>query len=403
MSRALMGFVLAAAAATLAGCGGGGGSGSSSGPTPPPPTQNVQTVVVDAGPGGYVNLLYTSVTICAPGASSNCQTIDHIQVDTGSTGLRVFASVLSPALALPQQKDANGNPLVECTQFADGFSWGPVKVADVRIAGEDASSLPIQIIADPAFATIPSSCSSGGPPENDVATFGANGLLGVGYFIQDCGTACAQFAVPGTYYSCPGSGCTPTRVALALQVQHPVAAFGTDNNGIIIRLPPVPAAGAATVSGSLLFGIGTQSNNGLSGATVIGIDATTGNVTTIFNSNTYNNSYIDAGSNGLFFGDGALTSCSADYAGFYCPATTQNLTATIRGTNGATSAVNFSVGNAEQLITANPSYFAFNNLAGTASDPSGFAWGLPFFYGRSVYTAIEGRSTPGGSGPYVAF
>jgi hypothetical protein len=30
-------------------------------------------------------------------------------------------------------------------------------------------------------------------------------------------------------------------------------------------------------------------------------------------------------------------------------------------------------------------------------------WGLPFFYGRAVYTAIDGRSTPGGNGPYYAF
>jgi hypothetical protein len=37
------------------------------------------------------------------------------------------------------------------------------------------------------------------------------------------------------------------------------------------------------------------------------------------------------------------------------------------------------------------------------NDPAvpGFDWGLPFFYGRAVYTAIEGRGTP--AGPYFAF
>src|SRR4030095_3119322 len=124
----------AALCAALAGCGGDGGSGNSM-PTPMP-TQNVQAVSGDKGPGGFGDILFTSVTICAPGASTNCQTVDHIQVDTGSSGLRIIASVLSPALALRQQTDASGNPIVECAQFVDGFSWGPVKIADVRLSGE---------------------------------------------------------------------------------------------------------------------------------------------------------------------------------------------------------------------------------------------------------------------------
>ena len=35
--------------------------------------------------------------------------------------------------------------------------------------------------------------------------------------------------------------------------------------------------------------------------------------------------------------------------------------------------------------------------------PNSFDWGLSFFYGRTVFTAIEGKTTPGGVGPYVAF
>ena len=400
MSAAAMFRMLAIALAfALAGCGGGGNSG----PSPPPPTDNTAAVIIDAGPGGYANLLFVTVTVCAPGASANCQTIDHVQVDTGSVGLRLFSSELSPALSLPQQRDATGNPIVECTQFADGFSWGPVKIADVRIAGEMASSVPIQVIGDPAFATIPTSCSSVGPPENDVSTFGANGLLGVGVFLEDCGTACAQLAIPATYYICPASGCQPTRIPVTLQVQHPVAFFAADNNGVIIRLPSIPAAGAATVSGSLMFGIGTQSNNSVSGFTVLGVDANTGNLTTVFNGKSYTTSYIDAGSNATFFGSNLFPNCSASFDGFYCPATAQNLSAVIRGTNGMQSAVNFSVGNAEQLVIANPTFNAFNNLAGSNPDSNTFGWGLPFFYGRSVFTAIEGRSTPAGVGPYVAF
>jgi hypothetical protein len=32
-----------------------------------------------------------------------------------------------------------------------------------------------------------------------------------------------------------------------------------------------------------------------------------------------------------------------------------------------------------------------------------FDFGLPFFYGKNVYVAIDGRATPGGNGPYWAY
>jgi Protein of unknown function (DUF3443) len=386
----------------LAGCGGGGGGGNSP-PPPPPPTQNVAPVVVDGGPVNVPDLAFASVTVCSPGSSSNCQTIDHVQIDTGSSGLRIIASVLSPALSLPQQTDAGGNPLAECAQFVDGFSWGSVRIADIHIVGEQANSVPIQIIGDPGFPTIPASCSSAGPPENTVATFGANGLLGVGPFLQDCGSGCAQAAIPGTYYTCPATGCQPTQVALAKQLQNPGAMFSADNNGVIVQLPSISAAGAATATGSLIFGIGTQANNGLGGATVLTVNPNTGNIVTTYNNRMYANSYIDAGSSVLFFEINAFPICTGVARGFYCPPTTQNLSATLQGISSGTSSVNFSVANADQLFNANPSFNAFNNLAVPSGDTTTFAWGLPFFFGRSVFTAFEGRSTPGGTGPYFAF
>jgi len=390
-----------AALLMLAGCGGGGGgdNGSSS----PQPTQNVQPIIVDGGPDGIPDIAFTTLTICAPGSTTNCQTIDHIQVDTGSVGLRIISSVLSPALSLPRQTDANGNPLAECAQFADGFSWGSVKIADLSIAGEKAASLPIQVIGDASLPTIPASCSSSGPPENTVTAFGANGLLGVGLFLQDCGASCAQSAIPGTYYSCPANGCVPAAAALNKQLQNPVALFSSDNNGVVIQLPAIPAAGAATASGSLIFGIGTQSDNALGGAAVLTVDPNTGYIVTNFGGASYPDSYIDSGSSLLFFGSHTFPICTGPGTGLYCPPSTQALSATLQGINRATSTVNFSVANADQLLNANPTFNAFTGIAAPNPDPLSFAWGLPFFFGRSVYTAIETRSTPGGTGPYFAF
>ena len=44
---------------------------------------------------------------------------------------------------------------------------------------------------------------------------------------------------------------------------------------------------------------------------------------------------------------------------------------------------------------------AVNGLAGPG--PSMFDFGLPFFFGHNVYVAIDGKSTPGGTGPYSAY
>jgi hypothetical protein len=224
-------------------------------------------------------------------------------------------------------------------------------------------------------------------------------------FRQDCGNACALSSSPGIYYTCPASGCQPAVIPVALQLQHPVSMFAVNNNGMIIELPPVPAAGAASVSGSLVFGIGTQANNGIGTATVIGVDPGTGNFTTIYNSTSYSASFIDSGSNAFFFADAGTPVCTdPSTAGFYCPPATKNLSATIQGAIGATALVNFSVANAATLLMNNPGFAAFGNLAAPQFVANSFDWGLPFFYGRKVYTAIEGAGTPGGpTGPYVAF
>ena len=403
--------VLLAALALIQGCGGGGGGGggsSSDAPAPSintvvPAAPNVQPVSVERGLANNVNLLTTSVTLCAPGSSSNCQTIDNIVVDTGSSGLRILFSALAPSLALGQQADANGTAVVECAHFVDGYTWGPVKLADVKLAGERVDSLPIQVIGDPNLPRAPARCAATGPSKNSVQELRANGILGMSVFRQDCGFACTQPNNRGMYYVCTSLFCQQAPITLAQQVQNPVSLFAVNNNGVIIQLPSVPAAGAARGDGSLVFGIGTQANNALGAATVIGVDPASGNFTTRYGGNSYSASFIDSGSNGLFFSDSIAVCASASAApGFYCPASTINASAVIEGANGASATIPFSVANAAALLTDNPGFTAFGNL-GAPFIANSFDWGLPFFYGRKVYTAIEGASTPAGPGPYVAF
>lgn len=369
------------------------GSSSNSSPI------NSQALIVNAGPANtYFNGAFTSVTLCVPGTST-CQTIGGILVDTGSSGLRVLASALT--LSLPQQTAAGGVPVAECGQFVDGFTWGPVQTADIDLAGERAKNAPIQVIGAPAFSTIPPNCSNTGSPEDTVTDLGANGILGVGLFRQDCGFSCTftGSSNPGLYFVCSFGACQVTAVPLAQQVQNPVWLFSSDNNGVAIQLPAVPVGGLLATMGIMRFGIGTQSDNALGTAQVQTTDVV-GNFTTFFNGQPYGSSFIDSGSNGLFLLDSATTGlplCS-DATAFYCPPTVNEFTATNRGANGASVTVPFHIGDADAL---SENFSAFSEIGGP--NPGQVDWGLPFFYGRTVFVAIEGQSASGATGPFWAY
>ena len=399
-SRAIGALILLAFAGSFAGCGGSSHSNNNVNSVSTSGT-NVQPITVNAGPANdYANGVFTSITVCVP-SSSNCQTIDGVLVDTGSYGLRLLSSAGGGALtlSLPQQS-ASGNPVGECAPFVSGFTWGPVQAADIKMAGETASNVPVQVI-DPTFSAVPSKCSNFGVTETDtLLTLGANGILGVGPFAQDCGGGCEQTGTsnPGLYYQCASASCTVIAEPLAQQVQNPVALFASDNNGVIIELPSLSSS-AASLSGSMVFGIGTQSNNALGSATVFPLDAN-GEFSTSFKGKSYP-AFVDSGSNGYFFLDETLTGLTvcANNSGFYCPGSSANLSATT-DSGSANANVAFTIANADTLFS-NQSAFVFNSLGGP--NPGTFDWGLPFFFGRNVFNAIDGKSTPRGAGPFWAY
>jgi hypothetical protein len=176
--------------------------------------------------------------------------------------------------------------------------------------------------------------------------------------------------------------------------------FAVNNNGTILMLPSVPDLGAAVVRGRLVFGIGTQTNNQLpSGSNILFVQTDPNRsdylyVQTTVGSQTYPNSYIDSGSNGYFFDSASLSQAcvaAAKDLNWYCPAAQQNLNAVITGADGLTRSVSLSIGNADLMFAVtNSSNTAFPTLGGAAgaANPGAFVWGLPFFYGKSVYTSI---------------
>ncbi|MGD0915175.1 MAG: DUF3443 family protein [Thermodesulfobacteriota bacterium] len=343
----------------------------------------------------YLNKPCVSVTVCTPGTST-CQAINDILLDTGSFGLRIFKQVLT--VPLVQATDGSGS-LAECVQFGDGSSnWGPVQIASIILGNEPAIQVPIQVI-DSTFGTLPAACRNA---DQTPAAAGFNGILGVGLFTQDCGLVCASSARNGMYYSCNGSICMRTSVPLSNQVQNPVALLPQDNNGVIVQLPSIPGDGSPSVNGNLVLGIDTQSNNVPSGVTTYAANQV-GEITTLLKGKFYS-SFIDSGSNGLFFTPpltSPIPNCPSPDSVWFCPSSTTTLSATNRGASGSPSGVvSFQIGNFMSLIDSPNN--VFSDIGGNAG-VGGFDWGLPFFFGRNIYFGFEGSSSSLGSGPCFAY
>ncbi len=478
LGRRLGGAIAAASfTALLCACGGGGGpsaSGGSSGGGSA--NANVAAVTIDAGPtitaadgctptdvangcvvGGTphsVDIPYVSVTVCPPGSKTNCQTIDHIGLDTGSSGLRIISTVLTASLmqALPATKNNAGQALTECAQFGSGGMWGTVRTADIHIATtgsgteEVASAVNIQIAGDTAASLEPTSCASL-PSLNDVYAAGTNGFLGVGLFVNDCITAatCPAGQSILMYFNCPSgaSSCNEVAAESNHQVANPVATMVAsdgiaDNKGIIVELPAISDSGAPTATGSLVFGIASRSNNALTSAQQVVVSDAYGNMNAqLLSPKTYGGtgsqvysqySFFDSGSNGIYL-PGTTIPCDTANGGWFTPATTLSFAATVQGAsdsglpNPTPVAVSFPflIGNATTLL--NTLYTAFNDLGlpasacsgspGTGSAPGpafpngGIDFGLPAFFGRNMYVGLETSKFAVGSttyyGPLWAF
>ncbi len=453
---ARLGLLLGALLVLLSGAGCGGGSSSvttysggglgtgsvASTVTQGTPTGiNTTEVIVDAGPAsfslGAANIPYVTVTVCSLNAA-NCVTIDHVFLDTGSYGLRVLKSSVA-SLSLPpvllaadQQLNTPAGSVVECYPFVLGGVWGPLAQADVRIAGEMARAIPIQVIDDTAGASLaaPADCiaAAGGSLFSSAASLQANGILGIGMMPFDCGLTCASGSYAGfhvQYYVCPDSitaHCQAAAIPTQQQVQNPVAHFlpddnnpQPDNNGTIISLPALPTLGAGVAKGRLVFGIGSRSNNQISpGVKMLSVNTNPSSAnylyfTTTLGQSVFSDSYIDSGSNAYFFNDASISqSCkssagSTTQAGWYCPAGGASVlrSASLADSLGNIIPVDFSIANADLLFSGSST--AFGNLGGSISQaPQTFVWGLSFFFGRSVYTSIWGQALSV-NGPWNAF
>jgi hypothetical protein len=429
----------------LAGCGGSNNNTATG--TTTTAVNNTANVVSNFGPNGSTNGIvdgiFTNVTVCQHGTTT-CVTVDNVLVDTGSIGLRLVQGVLG-SVTLSQILN-NGSPLLECIQYGDtSFSWGPMVLADVQIAGEQASNIPIQLLGATNDA-VPQSCLAmtptgvpNGGNEDTLATLGANGILGIagnngtgdGEGIFDCGNFCTTNLSGNPYYTCPNTNCSPTLVTTGVQAANVVAAFSsTDKNGFVITFPSVPPTGATTLSGTINFGIGTKTDNALSSnVTVYALDPCGDLPSLTFNGINYTDTscsgtgnsfggFLDTGSNALFILDAntlssfGILDCS-NSSSLYCVSaggTAALPSISVLGNGAGSGTILLNIADANRLFTTNNA--VFNDLGGDSVtiNPGPltdfFDFGAPFFFGHTVYVGIGGEAMPTGvlaSTGFVAF
>ena len=347
-------------------------------------------------PHAGFNRMVVQVTVCVPG-SRNCTTIDDVMVDTGSTGLRLDASVVPSWLRLPPVLGPHRRPMAECLRFLADDAWGPLARADVLIGGLTASGLPIQII-ETAAPEQPASC-----PRSEVAPT-SNGTLGVGSHLTDCQGDCRQSKADPMYFECGTERCEPLDglVAKAYRLPNPVTFFDGHDNGIVFDLPDVTGAGARESVGTLTFGVGSDDGDRFRSAAILRLDER-GHFTIVYAGSAYPESYIDSGTETWIVPDVTLSRCPGmPWAFCVAPAATREAVAI--GRDGARTVLPFRVGDYRQI--RHQGFGASGEIAVAARpQSSAFVWGAPFFIGRRIAVVLEGRRVPGNTnldGPFYA-
>lgn len=417
--RLLCAFFAISSVVFLSACGGGGTAPTASSSAPQATFNQIPVTVEQFNSNNpYPNRPYVTVTVCD--GAGNCQSIDHVLLDTGSTGLRLMPGVLD--LQLPAQDNPTGGVAAECAQFGAGYFWGAQRLATIRMAGDVATDISITVAGDASIPAVPpTGCTATGPNVLTLPTE-FKGILGIGQQQRDCGSFCAQSADGQLYFSCTGGAsgsCTPSTMPLNQQTANPVSMFATDNNGTVLSFPAA-AQPQATLTGTLTFGIGTQADNQISGQQVYrpvtdnvfwpSLGANIGGVASF--------AFLDSGTNAYLIAQtgtppvlssppylqaiSGLAVCGQP-GGPFCPSVPANVQVRLNGLTGDPSSMQ-NITLADPTMAFQQNQAVIPNLGFQNNFITSYAiLGLPFFYGRSVMTAIDGMPTPYGMGPYWAF
>ncbi|WP_323123652.1 DUF3443 family protein [Burkholderia alba] len=357
------------------------------------------------------NIPTVSITLCVPGYTdaAHCQTIPDILVDTGASGVRIVASVLNPALQKAFVPETySGKNVAECLQYVNSSVWGSVSKADIWLGTDPTqgtppanaqygNGVPFQLIGGSGLPAAPSQCSN---IQDTVAAFGSNGTIGVSPATLDGELL---------YYTCSSTSCARAQLPSSSQVPNPVVRLPADNNGVVLQINALGSGNAqASGSGNLILGIGTETNNKLAASTTIAYTNSTygmndiklqvgTNKATTFAASSDNYDAFDSGTNDLSLGvvSGlASGSCNDEFTPADCPAQPTNVSMMVTDGKG-TSSTGYAFTVASYSDTTINKDAALSQLA----DHGGYMLiGFPYFYGKTLYFAIEGASVSSADG-----
>jgi hypothetical protein len=359
-------------------CDGDGRDGSVTAPTAIP--------VLVGGPDGNLNSPNIPVTICVPG-TSECTTLQHVVIDTGSVGLRVFGPALR-GLSLPMQALPDGGTLAECIEWTPSY-WGPMSRADVALGSRTVQNVSIQVV-DAEFGHLPTTC----PTPVDHWAHDYDGILGLHPAVDDCSdSACAW----PPYYDCNATICAPAPPPKGLQLMNVTALI---DNGVTLRMPAVPVDGASSVSGTLILGVGTNPENTPSPSVRVVPTDSHANFPVSVDGSTYKGGFDTGSSFFVVRPEPGLPVCS-DNPEFLCPSTPQQVDVDfLRPDGGALGSVALPIANWDQLPSGN---LVFDNVGWQGAPTADLLIGMPFFYGRTVYVGFSGQQSTLGPGPAIGF
>jgi len=135
-----------------------------------------------------------------------------------------------------------------------------------------------------------------------------------------------------------------------------------------------------------------------------------GTFTATYGSTVFSGSSINSGSSAYSFnnfsGDN-VTACAYSVhdplQAVFCPPSPVTLDFTLEGANNVTVSTSINISNFNSFAS---NYAVRPGIGYVSTDfgaTSSAVFGLPFFYGRNVYTAIENKVAGSATGPYVAF
>lgn len=390
-------IVIALICLNIVACG-GGGSGNSTFPMPPesyaptPIPSGNNNIHVQISPGSsvcsYKNAPCVTIKVCQPGSTSVCDTVNNVLVDTGSYGLRVFKSLLPNTANLLTPMMQSGESIAECVSYADGTgNWGPVESATVVLNGNNTTTaIPIQVL-DASFPGMSTFCAGAVTNPTD---FQLNGIIGIGSLKTDEMTS-------ARYYKCNTNGNCAITFSPPEFVPNPISKLGAGlNNGATLVFSPLPQNGTKNADGYVIFGVASESSNTPESSVQI-LQIENGsiyplNIITNFQSVNYD-SFLDTGSNFLYFSNAILPNCTN--SAYFCPSGFVTENAIMSGNNGqggtSNIAFNFVIGNADALLHNNNT--AFSNVGANVNLGNNIIdWGMPFYYGKTIYNVFAGES-----------